>query len=124
MIRLMLFVGVGGFFGTILRYSLNILFTKGSSPYASYNTIAINVLGCFLLGILVHTSSRVDRDWFLLLTTGLCGGFTTYSTFGIENANYLLNGQVKEAFINITLSLVLGIGATVLGWHFGKIILT
>ena len=122
MIRLMLFVGIGGFLGSILRYLLNYLFSRSLTEYVGFGTVIINVIGCFLLGILIHTSTKLERDWFLLLTTGLCGGFTTFSTFGIENTNYLLNGQMNEAMINISLSLILGIGATFLGWYIGKII--
>jgi len=122
MIRLMLFVGMGGFLGSILRYLLNYFFSRSLTGYVGFGTLIINVIGCFLLGILVHSAAKMDRDWFLFLTTGLCGGFTTFSTFGIENTNYLLNGQINEAMINISLSLILGLGATFLGWYFGEII--
>ena len=104
-----LLVGAGGFIGSIARYLLSgwvLHHTLGGK--FPWSTFVVNVLGCLLIGVL---SGMIERlEWFtpqmrLLLLTGLLGGFTTFSTFGLETVFLLRRGEVLIA-VAYTLSSV------------------
>ena len=98
-ISIALWVGVGGFIGAVGRYGLNRLagaYFEGTFPVA---TFIANVAGCFLLGFISGISQRwldMHDEARLFLTVGLCGGFTTFSTFMYENFLLLRNGEVGQ----------------------------
>jgi CrcB protein len=123
MIRQVLFVAIGSALGGVAR------FLVGRGIYAiaptrfPLPTLLINVLGCFLIGWLYAT----DRDgrWLnpdnrLLLTTGLCGGFTTFSAFSYENIMLMKQGQYSMMLLYMTASIVLSILAAWLGMTIVK----
>ncbi len=86
-------------------------------------TFAINILGCFIIGMVYAVTARnasTGSDIKLLLATGFCGGFTTFSAFAFENLELLKSGQQLTALIYIILSVVLGILAVVLGAYLIK----
>lgn len=117
MIQNILFVGVGSFIGGIGRYLISqFMQTKfvGAFPYG---TLTINVIGCFLIGIVFGISSKgnLNHTWQLFLTTGILGGFTTFSAFSIETLNLLREGNIWVGVLYLSLSIVLGLGATFLG---------
>ena len=106
--------------GAILRYLLGLLPYQGSFPFKTW---AINLVGSFLIGWL---SARLGRQaWFpgdqLLLITGLCGGFTTFSTFSLENLKLLQAGHYFQALLYMASSLVLGLACVALGYYLGKL---
>ena len=114
-----LLVGVGGALGAILRYLLGLLPYQGSFPLKTW---AINLVGSFLIGWL---SAHLGRQaWFqgnqLLLITGLCGGFTTFSTFSLENLKLLQAGHYSQALLYMASSLVLGLASVALGHYLGQ----
>ena len=83
-------VGIGGFFGSILRYLVGMVPLKGNAVFP-VNTLIINVVGAFVIGVLASVLSKntsIDPRLMLLMKVGFCGGFTTFSTF--INENYLL----------------------------------
>ncbi|MEP3389684.1 MAG: fluoride efflux transporter CrcB [Reichenbachiella sp.] len=123
MIRLALFVGVGGMLGSILRFLISQWALKYTPTIAPSGTLLVNVIGSFLLGLLLHYSGKMDRSYFVLLTSGFCGGFTTFSTFSVENVDLLVTNNISSAFIYMGLSLILGLGAAGLGWYLGKLYL-
>ncbi|WP_312076693.1 fluoride efflux transporter CrcB [Chryseobacterium sp.] len=107
--RNLLYIFFGGGVGSILRYLVSIytqkLWKLGNFPIG---TLLVNVLGCFMIGI--FTSYFVKNDNYLkyLLITGLCGGFTTFSTFSMENYSLWENQQFGTLILYIILSISLG----------------
>lgn len=115
-----LLVGLGSFIGGILRYTISLLLhhtadVNGRFPYA---TLAVNVVGSILIGIILGFSERgsISHEWRLFLATGICGGFTTFSAFSQECFTMLRSGLYAQSFTYITLSLVLGISACYFGF--------
>lgn len=123
MIRLALYVGFGGMIGSILRFLISQWMLKSTPGIAPTGTLIVNIIGSFLLGLLFHFIGKMDRSYYVLLTSGFCGGFTTFSTFSVENIDLLLTDNVGSALLYITLSLVLGLSAAGAGWYLGRIYL-
>lgn len=109
-------VFVGGGFGSICRYSI----AEILKPYQltfPYATLLANVLACVVLGALVGWSLKADisMNVRLLLMTGFCGGFSTFSTFTYETFTLLEQGKLNLAFANIAVSMLVCLGAIYLG---------
>lgn len=122
MLRNFLLVGLGGMTGSMLRYAVSLLFKGSGFPIA---TLVVNLAGSFAIGLVMAYFSRnnaADQNLRLLLATGLCGGFTTFSTFSLENLQLLKDGQYSTALLYIAASLVVGMAATAFGFFFTKII--
>lgn len=120
MIKDVLLVGIGSFVGGVLRYLVSLMMKWGGSwfPWA---TFTVNILGCLLIGLLWGWSSRsLSPQLMLLLSVGFCGGFTTFSTFSKESLMMLQGGSYWMFALYIAGSLLLGIGATALGWQLTK----
>lgn len=116
MIKNLLLIGLGGAVGSMLRYAGNLLISTKQFPYA---TLSVNIIGSFIIGIVFALSIRDEafsNNWKLFLATGICGGFTTFSAFSLENMGLLQSGKYSMAFIYIALSILLGIGATFFGY--------
>ena len=98
----------------MLRYGIQLLMHERIHPYHSpWATLTANVAGCFLIGLFHALSSRLhlSAEVRLMLTTGLCGGFTTFSTFCNENLTLLRQGYTSTFVLYTGLSLASGIGA-------------
>ena len=107
------FVGLGGFVGSVLRYVVSLLPLQHESGFPLL-TLGINVLGAFLLGLIVALfgrSASLDPRTLLFLKVGLCGGFTTFSTFALEAQGLLSGGKPGIAMLYMLLSIVLCVGA-------------
>lgn len=87
-----LFVGLGGAVGAMLRYAISLIPYKGGFPLLTFVT---NILGALLIGFIVGYASKrnVNDSLMLFLKTGLCGGFTTFSTFSLEAYNLFVSGS-------------------------------
>ena len=98
MIKLLL-IGTGGFIGSILRYLVSGSVQAASQSIAfPYGTLAVNVIGCFLIGFLselAETRSLFSPDTRAFLIVGILGGFTTFSAFGNETMN-LIRDELRE----------------------------
>jgi len=115
----LLWVGIGGFIGSVCRYSVNSVIQRLlSQPLFPYGTLAVNLIGCFLIGFLGGMSDI--RHYFspelrLLVFMGALGGFTTFSTFGYESFNMARNGNITATLLNIGIHVVLGLVAVWFG---------
>ena len=119
MLKEILIIGFGGFIGSVARYytsKLNLTLDVYSIPVG---TLTVNIIGSLLLGFLtgiVVKSPLLTVEWRLFLMVGICGGFTTFSTFTSENMMLLHNGQFLSAAVYTGLSLLLGFLAVFLGY--------
>ncbi|HEV7257790.1 MAG TPA: fluoride efflux transporter CrcB [Bosea sp. (in: a-proteobacteria)] len=114
-----LIIMLGGALGTLARYLLS-LWALPISRDLPWGTILINVSGSFLIGLfgtLTLASGRfpVSENLRLFVMIGICGGFTTFSSFSLQTLDLLRSGAVIRASLNITLSVVLCVGAVALG---------
>lgn len=114
-----LLVGLGGFLGAVARYTLGgLVLHLTAQERFPYSTFAVNVLGCLAVGVLAGLAERHQAfgpDARLFLFTGLLGGFTTFSAFGLEAVHLLRRGDVATAVLYAGGSVVLGIAAVWLG---------
>ena len=116
-------IAAGGALGSVLRFGLSTWVYAQVGRSFPYGTLAVNVLGCLLMGFLfVLFIERLASDALLRagILIGLLGGFTTFSAFSIETINLFEQGAFTKAAINMILSLVLCVGATWLGVVFGR----
>ena len=121
-IRNIIAVGAGSFIGGIARYLVS-LAMKGISKGFPWATILVNLLGCLIIGLLWGFLSRnasESTSWGLFLTVGLCGGFTTFSTFSKEALTMLQTGQIWGFASYIALSILAGIALVALGYYIGR----
>ena len=106
-----LLVALGGAFGAFSRYGLSSLWSTHITTAPSWSgTLLINVVGGFLIGVFYALSQQEGATWggwSLLLITGFCGGFTTFSTFGLELFHTLSEGQYLSALLYVLLSVFL-----------------
>ena len=113
-------VGLGGAAGSICRYSINVLLTPLQHGFP-WSTFFVNIAGSFLIGLLAAVWTGPDAErWRLLAMTGFLGGFTTFSTFSIENMRMLQQGQWTMSAVYSILSIVAGILLAMLGFFAGQ----
>ncbi|RXQ92215.1 fluoride efflux transporter CrcB [Ancylomarina salipaludis] len=119
MIKNVLLIGIGGFVGSVARYFLSRLNLNVDFYAIPIGTLSVNVLGSFIIGLLMGISDKstiLTADLRLLLMVGLCGGFTTFSSFTSENLMLMHNGQFFSVFLYTGLSILLGFLAVYLGF--------
>jgi len=117
-IRILLIMGTGGFLGTIARYLTQQGIIKIIPVIFPFGTLAVNLAGCFLIGIFYALADRgnaLSPEWRFFLTTGFCGGFTTFSTFSYESYNLIRDEQYVYLSLYVGISVIIGIMATFLG---------
>jgi CrcB protein len=112
MLRLLLAIAAGGAVGAVARYGVALAALRAGATFP-YGTLAVNVLGSFLLGALVRLFGAAPasgpRALELALTVGLCGGFTTFSTFGLDTVRLLETGQPAHAALYVAASVALSL---------------
>ncbi len=115
-IKNFLLVGIGAGIGGMIRYLMSLVFKSQSFPF---NTLLINVLGSLIIGILFSITERQTQSSEqikLFFATGICGGFTTFSAFSLENMQLLKTGNYIAAISYITLSVLFCIAAVFAGY--------
>jgi CrcB protein len=119
-----LYVALGGALGSVLRFWLNDLVLAKTGPGFPWGILVINVTGSFLIGVL---AAFTDPDGRLLvppsfrhfMMVGICGGYTTFSSFSLETLRQMQDGDWLRAGANVVLSVVLCLIAVWLGYHLG-----
>lgn len=111
-------VGLGGFVGAIARYSLTGLMQRKFPAFLPAGTLAVNVLGCLIIGVLMGLV--IDRESIphtvrLFLITGILGSLTTFSAFGYETFELMREGDMRLAFWNVLGNVCLGFVAVAAG---------
>lgn len=117
MTKELIYIFIGGGTGSVLRFCTQMFLAHVSRHSFPWGTLTVNVLGCFLIGVFYALSERfnLSPEVRLLLTTGLCGGYTTFSTFGYESLHLLKSGNYLIFAIYMALSIIIGIAATFAG---------
>lgn len=128
-LRAVLLVALGGALGSVARYLAGLWLlpaTSGGLAGIPLATLLVNVAGSLLIGLLIGwfptgASPEGSLPWLrLLLATGFCGGFTTFSAFSAETLTLLTGGRVARAATYGLLTVGLGLTATWLGWRLGS----
>ena len=120
MIRNILLVALGGAIGSVCRYLLSSM-NAASWPWG---TFAVNILGSLIIGLLVGLVSKgiVSPEMKLLLVTGFCGGFTTFSTFANESFGMMKAGDALQIALYVGASVIIGILAVWVGMNISETI--
>lgn len=107
----LLAVFIGGGLGSVSRYGLSILFRFLGQTHWPVATLVANLLATFILGIVIFTYKQQTPTnlLFLLLTSGFCGGFSTFSTFSLETFLLIKNGQTSWAVANVLVSVIVSL---------------
>jgi CrcB protein len=110
-----LFVGLGGFIGAVLRYLISLVPIKNPTTFP-INTFVVNIIGALAIGFIVAIMSKnesIDPKLILFLKVGICGGFTTFSTFSLETSELIKSGSILIAVVYVILSIALGVVAVI-----------
>ena len=126
----LLLVCIGSFFGGGMRYLVGQLHVRLTGPEAlayglfPWGTFAVNIIGCLLIGLFtgIAASGHLPAQWKLVLVTGFCGGFTTFSTFMNEGAGLMKEENYLYMMLYLFGSLTLGLVAVLAGHYLAKII--
>ena len=113
-------VGFGGALGAVCRYLLGQVIPKLGSGFP-LGTFVVNLIGCFAIGLVVGLAgkhSNIDPRLILFLQTGICGGFTTFSTFSLESLTLIEEGRITIGILYIVLSVLLGLCALLAARNF------
>jgi fluoride exporter len=114
----LILIGAGGAIGSMCRYLMTLLVGRYITVVFPMGTFLVNLTGCFLIGLLFGFGTRygwLSMEWRLFLVTGICGGYTTFSSFSYESITLFREQHYTSFFLYALGSLVLGLLATVGG---------
>ncbi len=118
MLRSLLIAGFGGFIGTILRFLVSRYFQISVDSLFPWGTFVVNIAGSLLIGIFFGLSERgnfLTPEWRIFLTVGLCGGFTTFSSFSNDALLLIQSREIIRVLLYASLSFFLGLAAVFFG---------
>ncbi|MCL9807278.1 fluoride efflux transporter CrcB [Flavobacterium amniphilum] len=113
--KTIIYIGIGGGIGSVLRYLTNLIAGKFFNSAFPMGTFLVNCIGCLLIGLFFgyfEKNNLLSKDLKLFLITGLCGGYTTFSAFSVENVGLIQNHQTGTALLYTALSIIIGFTAT------------
>lgn len=116
--KALLVIGLGSAIGGICRYLAQVYIGKYTTLTFPVGTLIVNLTGCFFIGILFGLTAKyawMTMEWRLFLITGICGGYTTFSSFSLESVTLLRQGNYTYFFLYIIGSVALGLLATIAG---------
>lgn len=125
MTRNLLLIAIGSGAGGVARFLCQQFMQKNYPASIPLGTLGVNIIGCFIIGIIYGLSARVNivsPEVRLLAATGFCGGFTTFSSFAYENIILMQEGKLLFAALYVLLSLTIGFAAVYAGTLFTKFI--
>jgi fluoride exporter len=107
-----LLIFFGGGLGAVLRYLFTFFLGKTDGNSFPFNTFFVNILGCFLIGLVFSyfLKTRITESVYIFLAVGVLGGFTTFSSFGLEFVQLLKNDHLSLAIVYVLLTNLIGIG--------------
>ncbi len=123
---LLLSIGVGGFMGAILRFTLSSWVGNATTSTFPWGTLSVNILGSFLIGFLFLYFQQINLSptQKALFITGLLGALTTFSTFSLDSVLLMQQSLYFKAFSNVLLNVILSLSATLGGmWVFKRVFL-
>ena len=118
-----LIIGLGGFIGTIFRFLISSLIDKSFATSFPIGTLLVNLIGCFLIGLVSGYFSQKTGDQtqlFFFLTIGILGGFTTFSAIAIDSQLFIENGEILKMLFYITTQTIVGITLCLIGYNLIK----
>jgi CrcB protein len=120
MLQAVALVMLGGAIGSAARYLVSHFSSEATQHHGfPYGTLIVNLVGSFIVGYVLTWSADHTHDrWRLLMATGFCGGFTTFSAFAYETVAYWHTGQAFLFLLNVTLNNALSLVAVILGIRF------
>jgi CrcB protein len=121
-----IWIAVAGALGALCRWAVARLSNALLGDYFAWGTLIVNILGCFLLGFLMHfglVSDKLSATTRTALTVGFLGALTTFSTFSYETVKFIEDGNWTAAGANIGANLVIGLAATLAGLALGRTLL-
>ncbi|HCN06106.1 MAG TPA: fluoride efflux transporter CrcB [Bacteroidetes bacterium] len=113
-------VMIGGGLGSALRYGVSLILTSPNAGTFPVSTLLVNIVGSGVLGLVLGLSSKLSSSSILLVGTGLCGGFTTFSTFSGETLTLLSEGRYGTALAYIGVSVVGGLTCAALTYGLAR----
>ena len=123
----MVFLAVffGGGIGSLSRYLLGKYINNYSNTLFPLGTFLVNIIGCFVIGFLFTTFEEiiVSREIRLILITGFLGGFTTFSSFGLETINLLKGNEISHAIMNVFFNIIIGLTFVILGMLLAALVI-
>jgi CrcB protein len=123
-LRHLLLVGLGGGFGSIARYCLNRWINQTWPHTFPWGHFVVNCIGCLLIGLfwgISFRSSEATDQWKVLMMTGICGGFTTFSAFTLEGIGLLKEDKMGTFFLYVGGSVIVGLALTFIGMTISKL---
>lgn len=121
----LIYIGLAGLAGTLCRYSVSALIARRYGEAFPWGTLFVNLSGCFLAGLLfylMHERDAVGEPWRTVLMVGFLGGFTTFSSYGLQTFALLREGQFAFAALNVVASNLAGLAMVWAGYSLARLV--
>ena len=112
-----LIVGMGGFIGSAARYAVYLLTAKHYLDKPYLGTLIVNLVGCLLIGLLSGAFVKLSNQTAMFLIAGVCGGFTTFSTFALDGLKLIRDGLIVQFILYASISMIGGLIICLAGFY-------